>query len=140
MRARSRPLAMAAAAAAVTAASLPLWASTAGAGGTPDEQHQSTKTVNVDGVDCQIVLYAERYIDMVYASTDVITTADQCQAIRVGVSAVFTTPHGDTASAAATIEEQGVDVSGSGAADLVRSVHTVGFVNGPSVSYTMASK
>ena len=140
MRARPRPLAMAATAAAVTAASLPLWASTAGAGGTPDEQHQSTKTVNVNGVDCQIVLYSERYIDMVYASTDVITTADQCRAIRVSVGAVFTTPSGDTASAAAGAEDQGVDVNGGGAADLVRTTHTVGFVNGPSVSYTMASK
>ena len=140
MRARPRPLAMAATAAALTAASIPLWASTAGAGGTPDEQHQSTKTVNVNGVDCQVVLYAERYIDMVYASTDVITTAEQCSAIRVGVSAVFTTPSGDTVSAAASREDQDVDVNGSGAADLVRTTHTVGFVNGPSVSYTMASK
>ena len=137
---RPRPLAIAATAAAVTAASMPLWASTAGAGGTPDEQQQSIKTVNVNGVACQIALYSERYIEYVYASTDVITTADQCQAIRVGVSAVFTTPSGDTASAAATVEDQGVDVSGSGAADLVRTTHSVSFVNGPSVDYTMASK
>ena len=140
MRRRSRPLAVAATAAAVTAASMPLWASPAGAGGTPDEQHQSTKTVNVNGVDCQIVIYSERYIDMVYASTDVLTTAEQCRATRVSVSAVFTTPSGDTVSAASGAEEQGVDVNGSGAADLVRTTHVVGFVNGPSVSYTMASK
>jgi len=131
---------MAVTAAAVTAASLPLWASTAGAGGTPDEQFQSTKTVNVDGVDCQIVIYAERYIDMVYASTDVITAAEQCSAIRVGVSAEFTTPSGDPVSAAATREDQDVDVNGSGAADLVRSTHTVGFVNGPTVTYRLGSK
>jgi hypothetical protein len=42
MRTRRRPLAAAAIAAAVSAASLPLWASTAGAGSDPDESNMTT--------------------------------------------------------------------------------------------------
>ena len=140
MRARPRPLAIAAAAAAVTAASLPLWASTAGAGGELDEQNQSTRTVTVNGVACQVRLYSQRYLTDVYASTEVITTADQCRTNQVNVVAVFTTEHGDTVSAAAGEAGPAADVAGSGAADLVRSNHFVTFVDGTSVSYTLSSK
>jgi hypothetical protein len=141
MRARSRPLTIAAATAAVTAASLPLWASTAAAGDSPDESHQSVKTVSVNGVDCQVGLYSARFGTSVQAQTRVLTTAEQCQTFRVSVAAIFRTAHGDTVSAASDDVGPNANVAGGGAVDLLRTEHIVVFNAGPtSATWTMQSK
>jgi hypothetical protein len=140
MHARLRPLAMAAAAAAVTAASLPLWASTASAGEDPDEQLQGTRTVNVNGVNCQIQLYSQRYVSDVFATTAVVTTADQCRTDQVNASVTFRTQQGDTVSATSGDVGPSAVVAASPAVDLVRSTHMVTFANGTHVSYTLNSK
>jgi hypothetical protein len=138
---RTRPRLLAAAAiAAVSAASLPLWASAAGAGEDPDEQVQGTRTVNVNGVDCQIQLYAQRYVQGVYATTSVVTQADACRTDQVNVSVVFRTPSGDTVSSSSGDVGPSAIVGATPADDLVRSTHTVNFVNGPLVTYTLSSK
>jgi hypothetical protein len=124
MRARPRPLAAAAIAAAVSAASLPLWASTASAGSEPDESQQSVRTVNVGGVDCQVRLVSYRYGSGVYGSTEVITTADQCRTQQVYVN----------------VEFRSASVAGGGATDLIRTFHGVNFLGGTSASFTMSSK
>ena len=127
-------------AAAVTAASMTLWVSVAGAGDDPDESHQSIRTVNVNGVDCQVRLTSYRYGSGVYGSTEVITTADQCQTIQVYVNVEFRSASGDTVSASSDDEGPKADVAGGGATDLVRTYHGVTFLAGPNASYTMASK
>ena len=104
MRARHRPLKIAAAAAALTTASLPLWASPAGAGGSPDESHTTVKTVTVGGVACEVRLSSARFGDFVQGFTQVITTADPCATQRISVGVQFETPHGDTAGAAGDTE------------------------------------
>ena len=140
MRARPRPLAAAAIAAAVSAASIPLWASTASAGSEPDESQQSVRTVNVGGVDCQVRLVSYRYGSGVYGSTEVITTADQCRTQQVYVNVEFRSASGDTVSASSDDEGPLADVAGGGATDLIRTFHGVNFLGGTSASFTMSSK
>jgi hypothetical protein len=140
MRARPRPLAIAAATAAVTVASLPLWASTAGAGAPPDEEHQSVRTVIVGGVSCEVRLYSFRYSTGVYGSTQVLTTADQCRTTQMYVNVEFLSASGDTVSASADDPGPTVDVAGGGATDLVRSYHGVTFALGSSATWTMSAK
>ena len=140
MRTRSRPVKIAAAAAAMTAASLPLWASPAGAGDSPDESHTQVKTVTVNGVACQVRLSSARFGDSVQGFTQVITTADPCSTRRVNVSVIFRTPHGDIAGAGTDGANGTASVAGSGAVDLLRSEHIVVFVDGSSATWTMQSK
>ena len=140
MRARHRPLKVAAAAAALTAASLPLWASPAGAGSSPDESHTTVQTVTVNGVACQVRLSSDRFGDHVDAFTQVITTAAPCATQRISVGVEFLTPHGDTAGAATDGSGSTAAVAGSGAVDLLRSTHIVVFSDGTSGSWTMQSK
>jgi hypothetical protein len=140
MRARHRPLKVAAAAAALTAASLPLWASPAGAGGSPDESHATVKTVTVNGVACEVRLSSARFGDFVQGFTQVITAADPCATQRISVGVEFETPHGDTAGAATDGSGSLAAVAGSGAVDLLRSTHIVVFSDGTSGSWTMQSK
>jgi hypothetical protein len=140
MRAPHRPLKVAAAAAALTAASLPLWASPAGAGDSPDESHTTVKTVTVNGVACQVRLSSDRFGDHVDGFTLVITTADACATQRINVGVEFKTPHGDTAGAATDGSGSRAAVAGSGAVDLLRSTHIVVFSDGTSGSWTMESK
>ena len=140
MRTRSRPVKIAAAAAAMTAASLPLWASPAGAGDSPDESHTTVKTVTVNGVACQVRLSSDRFGDHVDGFTQVITAADPCATQRINVGVEFTTPHGDTAGAATDGSGSRAAVAGSGAVDLLRSTHIVVFSDGTSASWTLQSK
>jgi hypothetical protein len=140
MRARHRPLKVVAAAAALTAASLPLWAAPAGAGGSPDESHTSLKTVTVNGVACEVRLSSARFGDFVQGFTQVITTASACATQRISVGVEFETPHGDTAGAAADGSGALASVAGSGAVDLLRSSHIVVFSDGTSGTWTMQSK
>ena len=140
MRARHRPLKVAAATAALSAASLPLWASTAGAGGSPDESHTTVKTVTVSGVACQVRLSSDRFGEHVDGFTQVITTAAPCATQRINVGVQFKTPHGDTAGAATDGSGSTAAVAGSGAVDLLRSTHIVVFSDGTSGSWTMESK
>jgi hypothetical protein len=140
MRTRPRSLTIAAATAAVTAASLPLWAATAGAGGEYDEYHLSTRTVAVDGVNCQIRLASSRYANSVYARTEVLTPAEQCRTTQVFVNAEFLSDHGDTVSASSDSPGPVDDVAGGGARDLVRTYHGGTFAAGPSFYFTMSSK
>ena len=140
MRAPHRPLKVVAAAAAVTAASLPLWASPAGAGDSPDESHTTVKTVTVNGVACQVRLSSDRFGDHVDGFTLVITTADACATQRINVGVEFMTAHGDTAGAATDGSGARAAVAGSGAVDLLRSTHIVVFSDGTSGSWTMQSK
>jgi hypothetical protein len=112
MRARHRPLKVAAAAAALTAASLPLWAS----------------------------LSSARFGDFVQGFTQVVTTAAPCATRRISVGVEFETPHGDTAGAAADGNGALAAVAGSGAFDLLRSNHIVVFSDGTSATWTMQSK
>src|SRR5215217_1400100 len=72
MRARSRPVV---AVAAVAAASIPLWASAAGAGESYDEFNHTKKTVTVSGVACEIAITSYRQGTTVYASTYMQTPA-----------------------------------------------------------------
>ena len=137
MRARRRPLEVAAA---LTAASLPLWASPAGAGDSPDEFHTTVKTVMVNGVACQVRLTSDRFRDHVDGFTLVITDAAACATQRINVGVEFTTPHGDTAFAATDGSGSRAAVAGGGAVDLVRSTHIVVFSDGTSGSWTMESK
>ncbi len=137
MRARSRPVAVAAT---LAAASIPLWPSAAGAGEEFDEFHESTRTVQVGGVACQVKLTSYRYFDDVFGSTEVITTADQCRTNQVFVNAEFTTEHGDTVAASSADAGPASTVAGSGATDLLRTFHGVAFTAGTSVTYTMSSK
>jgi hypothetical protein len=140
MRARPRPLAAAAIAAAVSVASVPLWASTASAGSPPDEFNQSIRTVDVGGVDCQVRLVSSRYGSGVYGSTEVITTADQCRTQALFVNVEFRSVSGDTVSASSDDEGPVADVAGGGATDLIRTYHGVNFLSGTSASFTMSSK
>jgi hypothetical protein len=136
---RRRPL-TALAVAAASAASLSLWAAPAGAGADPDEELQSTKFVDVGGVACEIRLYAQRYTTDVYATTQVVTTADQCRTGQVSVIVTFRTQHGDTVNSLSGGTGPTAFAAGSPAVDLVGSRHIVNFANGTNVEYTMTSK
>ena len=135
-----RPLAAAAIAAAASAASIPLWAGTADAGEDPDEVLQSTKVVNVNGVNCEIQLYAQRYTVDVYATTNVVTNAEQCRTGQVTVHVVFRTESGDTVTSLSGGVGPSAFAGGTPAVDLVRSRHIVNFANGTAVDFTMNSK
>jgi len=137
MRARSRPVV---AVAAVAAASIPLWASAAGAGESYDEFNHTKKTVTVSGVACEIAITSYRQGTTVYASTYMQTPAPECATYRVDASLEFLTEHGDIASASSLDDGPGSVVSGGAAVDLVRSSHTVTFASGPTVTYTLTSK
>jgi hypothetical protein len=131
----------AAAAAALAAAAIPLWPAAASAGGDPpDEFHQSTRTVTVGGVACQVTLTSSRLGPDVFASTHVVTQAPQCATSQVFVNAQFVTPGGETVAASTSDAGPAASVAGAGAADLVRSFHGVTFTSGDSQTWTMASK
>ena len=128
-------------AAAVVAAAIPLWPAVAGAGGDPpDEFHQTTRTVTVGGVVCQVVLTSSRIDADVFGSTQVVTSAPQCATTQVFVNAQFRTPGGDTVAASSSDAGPASSVAGAGAADLLRTFHGVTFTSGDSQTWTMGSK
>jgi hypothetical protein len=137
MRARCRPLA----AAVVAAASVPLWASPAGAGESYDEFNHTETTVGVGATSCDINVTSYRQGTRVYASTYMQTPSAGCATNRVVATLRFVTEHGDTVTATALDDGPISTAVADGAVDLVRSTHEVTFTStGSTVTLTLNSK
>ena len=134
---RVRPLA---AGAALAGASVMLWATAAGAGESYDEFEHTESFVNVGGVDCKVLMTSYRQGTTVHAETYISTPDSACATIRVTAALEFRTAHDDTVTTGSADEGPGSAVSAGGAADLVRSTHSVTFAAGPSASYTLKAK
>jgi hypothetical protein len=121
-------------------ASVGLWGTAAGAGETYDEFNHLETLVDVGGVDCKILMTSYRQGSVLHAETYMSTTATACATTRVSASLEFRTASGDTVSTGSADEGPGSGVGANGAADLLRSTHSVTFAQGTQVRYTLNSK
>ena len=137
MRTRCRSLV---AGAALAGASTVVWAAAAGAGESYDEFNHIEPTVQVNGVDCKILITSYRQGSVVHAETYMSTPDNACFTIRVTAGLEFRTAQGDTVTTGSADDGPGSTVGATGAVDLVRSTHSVTFSTGDTSSYTLNSK
>jgi hypothetical protein len=126
--------------AAVVAGSLGMWSLGAAADPVPDEVRDETYTVQVDGATCSVNIHAQRVGTEVSGRTQVDGPPRPCgDAGDATVVVEFRTPGGETVEAASFGTGGSAFVHAVGAADLIRSRHSVTIID-RSLSYRMEAK